>query len=910
MHSLETYYSLPVEEGLLKMGSSQNGLAEGRAKESLKQFGFNELTAARKKNLLEKILDSILEPMILILIAASLFSFLIHDVIEGCAILGVVVINTIIGLIQEGKAEKAVEALKKMLSPQSKVIRDGELQVIASRFLVPGDVIVFEAGDIVPADARIIEARNLLIDEAHLTGESEPIAKKSITLTEPNLKLYEMSNMVFTGSKVLDGTGRAFVVKTGNLTEMGAIARNVQESEEEKSPLQRKLNREMKFLVILAFVSAIFVFAVSLGKNLDISLFKNLDWNILIKQLEIPILLSISVMVAIFPEGLPAAITIGLSLAVERLAKNSVIVKKLSSVETLGNVDYICTDKTGTITQHNMTAKEFFLSPSFYNNSDVFKMIAEGESQAFHDIFLIANKCSTAQVVEEDGNIVREMGDPTETALIKAGMISGFKPELYQGYQLVDNIPFSSDLMYSAALVEETNQKKAMLIKGAPEKILEMSSFLWKENREVSLTAAEKNFILKELSQKAEKGFRLIAFARKADSSSEKKMDVNRMGGFTFLATAVLYDPPKDEVKGVIREARSAGINLVMITGDSKKTGFSIAQSVGIAEDEDQAIEGKELEKLSESDFASEVERLRVYSRVAPLDKLKIVQKLKEKGHIVAMTGDGVNDAPALKKADVGIAMGRAGTQVSQEAAEMILTDDNFSTIVDAIKEGRTIYQNLKKLIRYLISNNVGKLIAVLAAPILGYASPLTAIQLLWSNVVMESFPGVGISIDSGGKNIMRQKPAKIDEPIISKRERLQLILDGFLFGIFILAGYILTFELFKQNGKEIAEKMARTVSFSITLLSPQIYVFVLREGGFVEKIAAPNKLLKSLFFITLVMILCIIYLPPLNALFLTVPITDWKIGLLILGLSLLTSLIRLFVFLLSRDHKGKLSPA
>jgi len=869
----EDFYSLTIEDLLKKFDSSIDGLKDKDAEERLKIYGLNEIAKEKKKSIFRKIIQALLEPMALILIVASLLSFfIINDFLEAVAILGVVIINTIISLVQEGKAEKAAEELKKILSPQSKVIRNKIIEVIAAKYLVPGDIIVFESGDIIPTDARVIEFADLLVDEAHLTGESKPIQKTSKTIHEKDLRLYEMKNIVFAGSKILNGQGKAIVVKTGSLTEIGKIAKNIQETKESRTPLQKKMDREVKALVGLAILSLVLVFGLGLVRGYEIGF---------------SVLLAISIMVAVFPEGLPASMTIALSLAMERLAKNSVIIKQLSSVETLGNVDYICTDKTGTITKHDMTVKEFFIGNKFHVMTDIFKMIAEGKSLFLHDIFLTSIKCSTAQVDEQDGNVVKEIGDPTEIALIKAAILNGFKPEQFNSYKIIDCIPFSSDLMFSAVLTEEVSGKKDIYIKGAPEKVLSFCDSYYIDGKIHPLDKHHQSNIIKELSTRSEKGFRLISFIKKENVGDIKKINVNNLKGFTFLATASIYDPPKDEVKQMIKETNEANINVVMITGDSKKTGFSIAESVGIATDINQAIEGRDLEKMKNDEFGKSVEHLRVYSRVAPLDKLKIVDKLREKDHIVAMTGDGVNDAPALKKADVGIAMGRAGTQVSQEAANIILTDDNFSTIVKGVEEGRKVYQNLKKLIRYLLTNNIGKVVGVIITPLLGFPVPLLPLQLLWSNVIMESFPGVGISTDSADKNIMKRKPSKLSEPIINRKQRIIMIIDGIIFGLSIAAGYILTYNY------TASVTLAGTVAFAITLFSPQIYVFILREGNVFEKFKRKNHLLKGFFIFTLVMILCIIYIPALNTLFTTAPIYDLYIWLIIIFFSFLTTIVR-----------------
>lgn len=872
-HEYQLHCTASPEESLTRLGTSPAGLDDAEARRRLAEFGANEITQVKKKGFLRKLMDYLIEPMALILFVASAFSFAIRDYIEGFAIVGVVVINTIIGMIQDRKAEKAVEELKKILSPQFKVLRGGETGIIASKFIVPGDIIVFEAGDIIPADARIIEAKNLLVDEAHLTGESEPINKITGTVEGADLRLYEMKNVLFSGSRILSGMGRAAVIKTGNSTEMGKIARNIQETDQERTPLQQKLHREIRFLVAFAVVSAAVVMGVSVFRQFPVNQ---------------SIIIAISIMVAVFPEGLPASITIALSLAVERLAKNNVIIKRLTSVETLGNVDYICTDKTGTITQHNMTVREYYISGRFRTPADLFKMLAEGESTVLRQVFLTSVKCSTAEVVEENGTIVREMGDPTETALIKSAILSGFKPSTFAGHATLDTIPFSSETMLSAALVEHSGTHRDVLIKGAPERVLELCTEVYADGAFEKLDDHGKTHILRDLAAMSQKGFRLIGFAQRTGVEKPADLEMKHLAGASFLGCAVIYDPPKDEVKLTIEETKSANISVVMITGDSKNTGYSIAEHVGIATSLDQVMEGREIEGLSDEEFGRRVETVRVYSRVSPLDKLAIVKKLRENGHIVAMTGDGVNDAPALKQSSVGIAMGRAGSQVSQEAAEMILTDDNFATIIGAVREGRTVYQNIRKLIRYLLTNNFGKVLAVLITPALGYASPLTAIQLLWSNVVMEALPGVAISTDPPDESIMRRDAAKLSDPLVSRAGRVRMFLDGTIFGLAVAAGFIALHHL---DGDDV---MARTASFSIMLLSPQVYAFVIRDGSAWQKFARPNWMLKSVFLLTMAMIGAIIYVPALNVVFNTRPIygmVDWGI---IIGLSLVTPLFRL----------------
>ncbi|MDR2430884.1 MAG: cation-transporting P-type ATPase [Candidatus Margulisbacteria bacterium] len=859
--SLKTLYAC--------FNSSAGGLSASAAAAALQKHGLNELDSRRRETLPAKILKSLSEPIILVLLAASAVSLFIQHYIEGVAILGVVAINTAVGLWQDGKAENAVDALQKMLAPQARVLRGGQLEIIAASRLAPGDVLVFEAGDIIPADCRLINGQDILLDEAHLTGESKPVGKKSGEL-KGEKKLYELTNILFAGGRVLNGAGQALVFATGRATQMGLIAQNIAEAAEERTPLQQKMGGETKFLVKAAVYAALAVLLLGFWRD------GLAAWHQIL-------LLAISVVVSVFPEGLPASISIALSLAVERLAKKSVIVKRLVSVETLGNVDYICTDKTGTITQHVMTVKEYFLKGKYQTGAELLAMLADGDTELINDIFEAAITASTASLVERDGTIQQEIGDPTETALLKSAYLSGFKAEiLLKTHKVAELLPFASERMYSAARVLEKDGAAEVYLKGAPEKILSLCD-RWADGDKI-LPLKPRQF-LSALAARSAKGFRLIGFAK----FSGKTVLTKPAKKGVFLGAAVIYDPPKDEVKQVIKDAQNAGVQVVMITGDSRKTGFSIAEHVGIAARLEQVIEGREWEKYTAKERARKVENVRVYSRVAPLDKLDIVAALKANKHIVAMTGDGVNDAPALKKADVGIAMGRAGTQVAQEAADIILTDDNFSTIVQAVREGRTVYNNLKKLIVYLITNNIGKVIAILGLPLLGLPAPLLPLQILWSNVIMESLPSVAISTDSAADDIMRAAPSRLNEPLINPAERRRMFVDGLIFGIMIALGFLTAWRV---TGGIAAQ--AQTAAFVIALLSPQLYAFVLRDGCVWRRFTAPNFMLKLFFALNIFITLALVYVPALNLIFGTAPIENYYTLWAVLACSLFTPLFRL----------------
>lgn len=885
---LESLYTAPAEAVLEQLSSRRCGLTNEEAQGVRLSSGYNEIPGQKKVSLTTKVLNTLYEPMVLILLAAALFALLIGDWVEALAILGVVVINTGVSLVQDSKARKSLDELQKMLAPTVRVLRNGTIEILSTRFLVPGDIILFEAGDVIPADARVLDSKNLQVDESHLTGESEPVKKNAKTQSGKRLQPRELKNLVFSGSKVLDGNGLAVVYAIGTRTALGQLAQPPEPTEESYTGLRIQLARETKLLVFMAFLSAALVLIIFLFKNLN-------TWDA--KIIENAILLAVTIMVAVFPEGLPASVTIALSLAVERLARKAVIVKRLSSVETLGSIDTICTDKTGTLTAHHMSVQEFYLDLKFQSKADLFKLSAERSALALRDLFLITSRNSTAVIEEKNGTVLTESGDPTEVALLKAALFSGFKPgEFDAQVTSLDTIPFSSERMFSASLVQEPSGRRLLLVQGAPGKTLALSQTCRTGTDAVDLDLGLRRQIKRDLDSRAAAGYRIIGFALAEVGSDYRKIGLDTLPVLTWLGAAVLHDPPKDEVRQAVEEARAAGISVVMLTGDSKKTGYAMAESVGIASSPRQAADGRDLDQMSPQEFRLLVESTRVYSRVMPLDKLRIVKTLRHNGHVVAMTGDGVNDAPALRNAHVGIAMGRSGTRISQDAADIILTDDNVSTIVTAVHEGRTVFANLKKLVQFLVTNNIGKVITTILTPLFVPGASLNAIMLLWSNVFMETAPGISLSVDASNGSVMNQPPPQRNAPIFGLKERLNMLFDGVVFGLVITAGYLITWHWALTQGlsADTAARLAQTAAFAVTLLSPQLYVFMLRDGLFLKKFTAPNRWLKVFSLLMILMVPVVVFVPFCQQIFHTQAITSLKLWAVILGLSVFTSVLRL----------------
>jgi Ca2+-transporting ATPase len=760
MNEIE-YYKLSEQKVLEELNSSMKGLSQKEAEQRLKSYGKNLLTEKKKKTDIELFIDQFKSFLILILLFAILLSFLVGEYLDSILILVIVLLNAILGFIQAKKAEEAVESLKKLMIPTVKVIRDNELKQISSSELVPGDIVVMSTGDRVPADCRILNQINLKVDESLLTGESVPVSKTSAKINKDE-PIQNRHNMLYLGTSVVYGRCEAVVVSTGMNTEFGKIALSIQE-EEEITPLQKKLDSFGRFLgyVFLALCFIVFILGVLTGNGI----------------IEMAIV-SISLAVAAVPEGLLASITIALSLGVAIMAKSNAVVRRLTAVEGLGNVTVICTDKTGTLTVNQMTVKKIFTIESEYDVSGegyslegkIIDKKGKTPSNYSPELELLLETgvhCNDAFIDKE------AIGDPTEISLLISAKKAGIKDRRSEMRRL-DEIQFDSERKMMSVLypidrastafnIKGTKFKEAknvIYVKGAAEKILAKSSFVMINGKVKKITAADKKKILQKEKEYASSSFRVMAFAIKfTDANKIQEEDL------IFLGLQAMLDPPRPEAKEAIQLCKKAGIDVVMITGDHKETAIAIGKELGII-DNGIALTGQEIEKMSDEELLEKISEVKIFARVAPEHKVRITKLLKKKGEIVAMTGDGINDAPALKAADIGVAMGKRGADVTREVADLVIMDDNFATIVKAVEQGRGIYDNLRRVVAFLLSGNIAEVFIIFLAMLIGLPLPLIAIQILWINLVTDGLPALSLSINPIDKSVMNKKPRSPKEEI------------------------------------------------------------------------------------------------------------------------------------------------
>ena len=850
----------------LKKGLNLEGVEESR-----KKYGINELKAKKKKTLLIKFLEQFKDFMIIILIIAALVSGIIgyienEGIRDSIIILIVVIMNAIIGVAQESKAEKSLEALQKLSSHVAKVIRNGELIIIPSKELVPGDIVVLETGDYVPADLRIIEAVNLKVQEASLTGESVPVEKNIEAISDEKVGIGDRTNMLFSSSLITYGRGKGIVVEIGMNTEVGKIASIINDTNETETPLQEKLNKLGKTLGIGALIicAVIFVIGLLYGKN-PLDMFMT----------------AVSLAVAAIPEGLAAVSTIVLAIGVQRMVKKHAIVKKLPAVETLGSATVICSDKTGTLTQNKMTVQKIF-----YNNKlvDIPEVNLEEDDAVLEKLVYVSMLCNDTKI----GTDKQLTGDPTETALINMGFKLDFQPAIYEQMPRIKEIPFDSDRKLMTT-VNKIGEKFVVCTKGGVDELLNRCT-KYILNGEIKTDLDDYKNQIKENNEKmAKDALRVLAMGYKEldhEPTDEEMKDIEN--DLIYIGMVGMIDPPREEVKLAVQKCKTAGIKTVMITGDHKITAVAIAKALGILEKEDEAITGAELEEMSDEELTKNIRKYSVYARVSPEHKVRIVKAWQANGEIVAMTGDGVNDAPALKTADIGCAMGIVGTDVAKEAADVILTDDNFATIVSAVEEGRRIYDNILKAIQFLLSSNVGEIIvlfvAILITPLLSkifgidihLIEPLLPIHILWINLVTDSLPALALAVDPAEKDIMKRKPIKPKKGVFTKGMIWRVVYQGVMIGIITLAAFVIglgTKNVPVIEGlteQEVRVEIGQTMAFVALALSELVHVFNIRnnkESIFKTKIFNNGKLILAIL-VSAILMFVILLIPGLRTIF------------------------------------------
>ena len=821
----QNWFNLSVEETKNNLKTDiEKGLTSEEVLKRQDQYGLNELKTKKKKSVFVKFLEQFKDFMIIVLIISAVISGII-GVMEGegitdtIIILIVVFVNAIIGVVQENKAEKSLEALQKLSSHAAKVIRDGKLIVIPSSQLVPGDIVILETGDYIPADLRLIEAINLKSQESALTGESVPVEKISDKINDEKIGIGDRINMVFSSSLITYGRGKGIVVETGMNTEVGKIADIINSSEETTTPLQEKLNKLGKTLGIVALIICAIIFIVGLfyGKE-PIHMFMS----------------AVSLAVAAIPEGLPAVSTIVLAIGVQRMVKKNAIVKRLPAVETLGSATVICSDKTGTLTQNKMTVQKVFYNHKLMNVTEI-----QNIDEDLKKLIFTSMLCNDTKI--SDNNQLT--GDPTETALVDFGLKLNFESTIYETMPRIGEIPFDSDRKLMTT-VHNVDGKYFVYTKGGVDELLaRCDKCLINGKVQDSLEDYKKDIYINNENM-AKDALRVLGMAYKElehNPSQDEIKDIEN--NLTFIGMVGMIDPPRQEAKDAVEKCKTAGIKPVMITGDHKITAIAIAKSLGILENEDEAITGSQLEEISDEDLAMNIRNYSVYARVSPEHKVRIVRAWQANGEVVAMTGDGVNDAPALKNADIGCAMGIVGTDVAKEAADVILTDDNFATVVSAVEEGRRIYDNILKAIQFLLSSNVGEIItlfiAIILTPVLASLfgivdikelEPLLPIHILWINLVTDSLPALALAFDPANKDVMKRKPVKPGKGIFTKGMTIRIIYQGIMIGTITLIAFCIGLGT-PGIEEHMRIKVGQTMAFCVLALSQLVHVFNIRNN-------------------------------------------------------------------------------
>jgi P-type Ca2+ transporter type 2C len=871
------------------------GLSSDEVKQRLEKYGLNQLVEKKGRSPFSIFIDQFKDFIIWVLIVAAIISGLMGEWIDTFAIIAIVILNSILGFIQEYRAEKSLAALKKLSSPTSKVIRDGQHSVIESSQLVPGDLIELESGDNIPADSRIVWlTSNFNIQEASLTGESTAVAKSINALKGETISLADRNNMAYMGTSVTNGKARAIVAETGMKTELGKITGMIQDIEQESTPLQKKLEQFGKWIVYFCFVIVGLVLVLSILRSKEaLSVLRSGNILDIIHSKEITeiFLTAVSLAVAAIPEGLPAVVTIALALGVQRMVKRHALIRKLPSVETLGCVTVICSDKTGTLTKNEMTVKSVFAGKNLFEVTGIGyepkgeflldkKAINISDYSDLNKTLLCGVLCNGAELIEENG-IYKIFGDPTEGAILtSAAKLDIKKDKLEDNFIFTEEIPFDSERK-KMTIIRQHENKFIAYVKGAPDILLEDCTKVEENGNQVDLNSEDKQAILKANSDLAIQAMRVLAVAYREFDSMPSKLDAEIIEqDLTFLGLIAMIDPPREEVKDAIVKCKTAGVKTVMITGDHKSTAIAIARELGFYQEDSIALTGEELDKLSDEEFEKEIVHIPVYARVSPENKLRIVHTRRKIGEIVAMTGDGVNDAPAVKEADIGVAMGITGTDVTKEVSDMVVTDDNFASIVAAIEEGRGIYDNIKKFIQYLLSCNTGEILVMLLSSLIGWASPLVPIQILWINLVTDGLPALALGVDPITSDVMNKPPRPSGESVITRQGAFFMVTQGILIAISTLFAFAMAHFVM---GLSIDH--ARTIAFVTLTFSELFRSYACRSNTeSIFKIGVfSNKLLVFATVISFVLQMAVVYLPSAQKVFKTEPLGIVELILVIL---------------------------
>lgn len=866
----------------------KTGLSSSEVEARLDKYGPNRIESSNKRSLLEKLKDQLVDPMVILLIIASIISAFTGDTVEAIIIIAIVVINAIMSIYQEGQAEDSVAALQKMSSPEATVLRDGKRGKVKADGLVPGDIVILETGDIIPADIRLLDSRNLQIDESSLTGESVAVEKDADAVFDTEIGIGDRSNSAFSSSIVTYGHGEGVITATGHDTEIGHIATSLDSVEDKETPLQRQLKDLSKKLAILVVIVSILVFAVGYFRT-GMDLLDNF-------------MVAVSLAVAAIPEGLTAVVTIVLSIGMNRMVEKKAIVKNLVSVETLGSTTAICSDKTGTLTQNEMTItkvftdfKEFDVEGSGYTPQGDIKL--DGETIKDHDqiklLMTVASLSNDANLIENNG-LYEITGDPTEGAMLTLAEKWGIVQEdLNEAHPRIDEIPFDSDRKMMTTFHEMDGTYYAMT-KGAPDIMINNSSKIMIDGKLEDFTEDMKRQVLEENTKLAKQALRVMAYSFKPYETleGEELTTENIEREMVFVGLTGMIDPPRPEARAAVAECHNSGIDVIMITGDYFETALAIAKDLGIAEREDQAMQGSDLNNKSEEEIREIVKTKRIFARVSPQNKVQLVNALQANGNIVAMTGDGVNDAPAIKNADIGISMGITGTDVAKDTADMILVDDNFATIVNAVEEGRVIFSNIKKFVGFLLSCNIAEVLIVFLSILFGLPSPLTPIQLLWLNLVTDAFPALALGVEPAEADIMERDPRDPSESILAGETGKNVILQSIAITISVLAAYIIGLNYIFPNNIE----GAHTMVFATLITSELLRAFSVRSEKYTLKELGwfSNKNLVKANLLSFALLLLVMYVPPIRRLFELQFITwEWWIIILLSFLPLLIGEIR-----------------